>query len=120
MARLNVGRDNSQDRRCDRLTRYSSIGEFRSGSGKILERRRHRRSVGWSIGRFIGGIDIAHGIEHPYRRRELLREAFSKLSYRVARALTATQFLCARWNDAGTDGEGWAAERNEGGRGRRA
>jgi len=54
------------------LSLANLIWEFSRNSG----RRKH------CFGRF-SEIDIAS--EHPYRRRELLREAFSKLSYRVAR-----------------------------------
>jgi len=117
MARLNVGQLSGSQMRTRSIFfhwRISSRARRNSGETRASS---FARSVGRSVGRFIGGIDIGHGIGHPYRRRELLREAFSKLSYRVARALTATQFLRARWNGARTEenGEQRGMEEEEGG-----
>lgn len=69
----------AQDRDADAnsLDSRNSFVESRLGVEWKFWGRRHRAL--WSSDE----IDIAH--EHLYRRRELLREAFSKLSYRVAR-----------------------------------
>lgn len=79
-------------------SRDSSVGEFRFGNPRASS-----YTVGRSVTSSTKSISRTRASVSPCRR-ELLREAFSKLSYRVARALTATQFLRAR---------GWGRESGE-------
>lgn len=69
----------AQDRDAD-ANSLDSLNSF-AGESRLGVERKFWEAEHCS-GRF-SEIDIAS--EHPYRRRELLHEAFSKLSYRVAR-----------------------------------